>query len=562
MAITSGLFRRRASFFAITAAIAAAACTGFIEAPGGSDGSSSAKPGPGTEPGVVNTAYPLTAVRTLTRAQYENSVRHLLGAEVPLPESLPGDPAVADGFELTGIGTSKHKLTNLAVRQYEGAALELAEYMFADASRREAFVGCSPSSATDACVDSFLTSFGRRVFRRALSPEELTRFAGIAVAGEKSLDVWEGLSFATAALLQSPHFLYRVELGETDPNDNSRLRLSPAALASRLSFLLWNSPPDDALLDSAESGALSDPEELESQTARLLASPKATESLGAFLDEWLGLNDLDGLGKDSSVFPEFTPSLAQAMKVEAQMVLRNLATSDVSFLDLFTTRQTYVNAELAGVYGLSGNFGSAHSAANLPTTGQRAGFLTMGAFLATNARATRTSPTMRGTFIMERLLCEHIAPPPPGVEANPPSAQGSDYQTMRDWLEGKHQNEPVCASCHEQMDPPGFALEHFDGMGSFRETDYGLTIDATGAFGDVSYDGALELGEVLNADPRTAACVVTMLFRHALGQDAKDEQQWLVSALTASFQQGAHRFEPLVRALVRSEAFRYSGGNR
>jgi hypothetical protein len=226
-----------------------------------------------------------------------------------------------------------------------------------------------------------------------------------------------------------------------------------------------------------------------------------------------------------------------------------------------TTRDGYVEEQLAGVYGFEGVTGSTPVAITFPTDWARGGLLTTGAFLASQARATRTSPTVRGLYVAERLLCRHVSPPPPGVEVNPPMGTGSEAVTMRDWLTKQHVNEE-CAGCHDQMDPLGLAFEHFDGIGRYRADDQGMALDVTGALDGVDFDGAQGLAKVLQDHPETSQCVVRQFYRQALGHHESGDEQWLIDELNQGFVSDKRDFRSLVRRIVTSDAFRVSGGNR
>ena len=545
-------------------AIAAAACTGLIEDPGASSGPGSSSPNPsgtGGTTSVVNTAYPASGIRQLTRSQYDNTINDLLG-EVSTSQTLPDDPKSNEEFELLSVSVTETHHTALAITRYDAAARDLAAQVFADSTRRENLVGCAPSDAKDPCVGDFVDRFGRRAFRRPLSADERTRYLNLVTLGEQEMgSPWDGLEAATAAFLSSPFFLYRDETGAPDPKDSKRYLLDDYALATRLSFLLWNTTPDEELLSAAEAGELSTAAGLEKQADRLLASPRADEALVDFAEEWFGFDELDVVSKDNYVFPNFNSEVASAMRGEARYLLGKYLEPGQDFLQILTTQDGYVEEQLAGVYGFEGVTGSTPVAITFPSDWARGGLLTTGAFLASQARATRTSPTVRGLFVAERLLCRHISPPPPGVEVNPPVGTGNDAVTMREWLTKQHANKE-CAGCHDQMDPLGLAFEHFDGIGQYRADDQGLPLDVTGSLDGDSFDGARGLAKVLQDHPETIQCVVRQFYRQALGHHESEDEKWLIDELTQGFVSDKRDFRRLVRRIVTSDAFRVSGGNR
>ncbi len=558
------------------AVLMSAACTGQVlnwepdaEGPGSSGSATSAS---GSTPGAANgmtttevQALPTSGLRRLTRLEYANSLHDLLGSDLDISLALPADEVADEGFEFQSVGAARATTTSLGVQQYETQALDVAEQVFSDGPRREALVGCAPASVDDPCVGSFLSAFGRRVFRRPLSSDELSRYSALVLAGDDAFDVWRGLQAATTAFLSSPHFLYRAELGAVDDSepDGTRLRLDDFEVATRLSYLLWNTTPDDPLLDAAESGALASPQGLVDTLDRLLASPRSEQPFVRFFSEWLGFRGVTELPKDAARFPGYSPSLAEAMQGELETyVQQEIVRGGKSVLGLFDTKSTYVNAELAAFYGLPALTGDAFQKVTLPADSKRGGLLTFAGLLTANSRSVSTSPTLRGRFIRERLLCQDIPPPPPNVDAAlPPPPEDGAVETMRERL-ARHTTEAACAGCHSQMDPLGLALEHFDAIGDYRELDQGKAIDATGDIDGLTFDGAVELGQLLAQHPLAARCVGAQLSQHAWGQKAEADNAWIFDALAVDFGQASFGVHALVASVVTHDSFRYSKGLR
>jgi uncharacterized protein DUF1592/uncharacterized protein DUF1588/uncharacterized protein DUF1595/uncharacterized protein DUF1585 len=489
----------------------------------------------------------------LTAVQYRNVLIDLFGSELPATPVQPD----TNPYLFVSIGATTTPYSELGVQQLEEAADDVTHAVFDDATRRAELVGCEPQAPGDACVAGFLESFGRRMFRRPLGEDEKQRWLGVAVDLADG-DAWLGLRLAVAGMLQAPSFLYRVELGEPDPEDAARLRYTAYEMASRLSFLVWNSMPDEELLDAAELGDLHTPEGLEVQARRMLDDPRARAAVQEFFAEYFDLGRLDALSRNPELYPQFTPTMAESMRTEVKLLVDDLVNRrDADIRGVFSTRRTFVNSELAALYGVDAQGASpiAFVPVELPENGPRAGLLTLGAFLAMNAHETRTSPTLRGKYVRERVLCMKVPPPPPDVNTEIPDDPG-EAKTLREKLE-QHRKNPACASCHSFIDPPGFLFEHFDSAGAFRTTDSGYPIDASGELDGVKLAGARDLAKLLEGDERVGHCIVQQLYRHANGRlDAAGEAAAL-DQIDARFADGGYRFRELLVALVTHPSFRF-----
>ncbi len=524
----------------------------------GCSGSLGGSLGPGGEPAEDTASAPVgsaplqtssfrpaaVALRKLSVLQYQNTVADLVGLRVALPELEP-DTAI-NGF--VSIGAAKTTISPSGVEKFESAAFAVAAAALA-AEHRHAFVGCTTEDA--ACAQSFLARFGQRAFRRPLSSDEQARYAGLASQAEAALgDFYQGLEYAVAGILQSPSFLFRVELGQDV--GGGKVALDDYELATRLSYLLWNTTPDDALLDAASKGQLRDA--LQPQAERLLADPRAKAALDNFHSERLGLDELEATDKSATVMPGgLDDALKAAMKHDVLATIEeHTFGTDQDFRDLFTTRVAFVNGGLAQLYGLPA---TSAGRVDLPNDGPRAGLLGKAAFLATYAHSASTSPTKRGKFIRERLLCQSIPAPPPDVNTALPEIDGNAV-TMRDRL-AAHSTVPSCAACHKLMDPMGLSLEHFDAVGRFRQDDQGHAIDASGALNGQSFDGPVELGELLHDEPSASACVARQVYRYATGHGEGDGEEPAVKATVAAFAASGYHFDALLRAVIASDGFRY-----
>ncbi len=490
----------------------------------------------------------------LTEKQHRSALLDLFGKALP-EMHLQQD---TNPFLFTSIGASTDPLSELGVQQIEESADAVAHAVFDDPARRATLVGCEPSTPGDACVEGFLGALGRRAFRRTLDAAELARWVAVSIDLSGG-DAWTGVRTAVSGMLQAPSFVYRVELGEPDPLDASRLRYTGFEMASRLSFLLWNAPPDDELLDAAESGELLGEGGVEAQARRLLDSPRARASIQEFFAQFLDLGKLDGITRDAALYPSFSTALAEAMRTEAKLFVDDLVfRRDADMRGLFSSRRTFVNADLAKLYGVSaeGATATAFVPIELPEDGHRAGLLSLGAFLTMNAHETSTSPTLRGKYVRERVLCSEVPPPPPNVntdiDANP-----SDAKTLREKLE-QHRSNAACAGCHAFIDPPGFLFENFDAMGAWRMKDNGYPIDASGDLDGVPLATARDLADLLATDARVSRCMVKQLYRHSMGRLDEPLEGPALSAIHARFEGSGFRFRELIVALVTHESFRFA----
>ena len=488
----------------------------------------------------------------LTTEQYLNTVSDLLGTNLPAvtiePDTYP--------YLFASIGATTTALSEVGVQQYEEAAHVLSSAVFDDAARRQALVGCAPLAPDDECARSFLARLARRALRRTLTADEVERW--LAVSRQSAAgDPWRGLRVAVAGILQSPYFLYRVELGEQDPNEPKRLRYTSWEMASRLSFLFWNTTPDEALLDAAERGELTDEAGVRAAAERLLADPRARPAVQSFFAQYLDLGRLRGSARDPAVHPTWSDTMSTSMRREVELLVDDLVFAGGDARSLFSTRTTFVNDELAVLYGIQAPGATRDNfvRVELPADGPRAGMLTLGAFLAMNAHPEETSPTLRGKYIRERVLCELVPPPPQEFDIGI-GGDGGTPRTMRERME-QHASNPACAGCHASIDPPGFLFEGFDSAGVYRTVDAtGQPVDTTGNLDGVALGGGRDLAAALEHDPRVAACMVRQLYRHANGRLEVADEEATLAALTQAFAADGHRFDSFLLSLVTSRSFR------
>ena len=319
------------------------------------------------------------------------------------------------------------------------------------------------------------------------------------------------------------------------------------------------SAPDGPLLDAASRGETLTDAGLGAQAARLVLTPQAHAAVGRFFHEYLATDDLATLVKDGTVFPKATPTLAAAMRDEVDATAMDLVfTRRADLRDLLDNRQTFVNAELAALYGLPAVKGTALVPATLPDTGVRQGLLGTAAFLALNARTNRTSPTLRGKFVREQLLCEPIQPPPANVAAAFDQAAPAPNTTLRQRLQ-THMSNAACSGCHALMDPLGFAFEHFDALGAYRANEGGLLIDDSGTVDGHTFTGPRELAAVLRGMPEVTSCLSKRIYRYATGHLETDGEAPVIAGLGARAQTAGNAFLDYLTATAMSDGFRYAG---
>lgn len=529
--------------------------TGASSGTAGNTGSGG-RVGTGGTPAVFGPAP--GAYRRLTASAFRNSLRDLLQGPVTVGTLEPDSWSVG-GFASVSAATVAVSATG--VERYQAAIDSATAAAFADTARRNTLLGCTPKSATDmACFQSFVTKFGRLAWRRPLTAAQVTRYTTLIASVSATLgDVNEGMRAGMQGLLLSPNFLYRLERGVAPAAGGSAFwQYTSSELASRLSFFLTNSTPDATLLDLADQNGLQTKEAILAQADRLLASPVGRESVGNFATDLYQLEVIATRAKDPK-FTEYTPALQTGMIQEIPAMFQSIVFDrNASALELLTTRNTSVNKELAALYGLptTGLSSTALTATTLPATGQRAGLLTTAGFLSMFANQEEGSPTLRGKFIRETILCGIVPMPPPDVTPEFADLPAGVVQTKRQRLTA-HQTIQSCAVCHKQMDPLGLPLESFDAIGKYRTADQGLAIDLSGEVDGMAFSGPVELGQTLASHPAAADCLVRNMYRYGTGHVETASEQQVLDTLKSAFKAGGYHMRDLIRDIVSSDGFRF-----
>lgn len=493
-------------------------------------------------------------LRRLTHSQYNHTVRDLLGDETRPADQFPKEDFV-HGFTNQAEGQS---ISPLLAEAYARSAERLARAAF---RRPQSVIPCKPS---DACRAQFIRDFGQRAFRRPLNAKEQAAYEKLF---QRETDFKKGAQLVVEAMLQSPHFLFHLEPGDY-------------AIASRLSYFLWDTMPDAKLLEAAAAGDLKSKDGIETQVRRMLGDDRARASFDEFLAQWMRFDRLRGALRDRIRFPEYSAELVGSMIEETSRLFRSLVWEGRNFMEFYNADYGFLVPELARLYNLPSTI-EPWTRVRLPAESERAGILGQATFLTLTSKPADTSPTDRGLFVREHFLCQQVPPPPPGVNATLPVVTDEKPQTTRERL-GIHLSNAVCASCHSLVDPVGFGFEKFDAIGRHRTeelviiaptsddlvtkrktkpTEYRLPIESKGylrGLQKAEFNSPRELGNVLANEPSCQRCVVKQLFRWATGRQEQTEDTPVIEAAFQRFRQSQFQFQELIIAIATSETFRGS----
>ena len=431
-----------------------------------------------------------------------------------------------------------------------------------DTPSRRAIFTCRPETAAvedeRACATEIVSRLARRAYRRPVTPADLETLLGFFESGRESGGSFDaGVQLALERMLVDPDFLLRIEREPAGAAPARPYPLSGVEVASRLSFFLWGSIPDAPLLDAAERGALTDPAVLEAQVRRMLADPRARSLVADFAMQWLHLRNLEDVKGDPVPFPDFDDNLVEAFRQETTLFLASTLREDRSVLDLLDADYTYVDERLARHYGIPGVYGSRFRRVALPDLTQRGGLLGHGGLLALTSYPTRTSPVLRGKWLLDTILGAPPPSPPPDVPALPEPGDGARTTSVRERLE-RHRQAPACATCHASIDPPGFALEQYDGLGAWRTADeFGNPIDAAATLpSGRAVEGMAGLRAWLLERPeRFAGTVTEKLLSYALGRGLGHYDRPTVRAIVRDAAADDYRWSALIAGVAKSPAF-------
>ena len=530
--------------------VALAGCTGAIgdaPAPGAGGRPGAGPAGAGGATGAIG-AVPL---RRLTNAEYDATVRDLLGDSTHPASRFPPD-VNPRGFSND---VAMQLVSPSLAEMYASAARDLAGAAVTDLG---ALLGCDPAAEGElACVQAFVARFGSRAYRRPLADAEVTRLVALFSSVRAGATLSHALEVLLGAMLSSPHFLYRVELGDTRATATAdTIPLTQYEIASRLSYLLWGTMPDDELFAAAAEGRLASPDEIGERARAMLESPRAREITWRFVGEWVGVGRIGSVTKSAEVFPEFDDAMRDAMAADARAFVDYvLWETDGSLETLLGAPVGFVDERNASIYGVAAPGGGLGRVDLDPA--RRAGILTHPALLAVYANPLQTDPVRRGKLVRERLLCQNLPPPPPDIM--PIEPEPSTGATTRERYE-QHASDPACASCHALMDPIGFGFEHYDPIGRWRDSDGGVPVDARGEILESptlggAFDGVPELARRLAASPEVADCATRQWFRFAVARRETEADGDTLRSMRDAFDASGHDLRELMLAIVRTRAF-------
>jgi hypothetical protein len=494
-------------------------------------------------------------LRRLTHSQYNHTVRDLLGDQTSPANQFPPEDFI-NGFRNQSRGQN---LSPLLLEAYSDAAEKLARSAFRGGDTH-GLIPCKPSAD---CGARFVREFGQKAFRRPLDPEEQQRYQAL-IAREP--DFMKGAQLVVEAMLQSPNFLFWL-------NTTSDPKLQPWATANRLAYSLWDTMPDAELFASAARGDLQTRAGVEKAARRMLADPRAHDSLDEFVSQWLRFDRLLTASKDRRKFPFFTRETATAMTTEARTFVSDLVWNDGNFMTLFTAPYGYVSPDLARIYGVEAP-AKDFDKVPFPAGSERAGILGQGLYLSLTAKPDDSSPTARGLFVREQFLCQHVPDPPPGVNTNLPPVTEAKPQTNRERM-SEHATSASCATCHKLMDGVGFGLEKFDAIGQRREKlllefrksseedeegdrhkparTVTLPLDTTAfvaGIPDSQFTSPQQLGAVLAKSSQCQECIVKQYFRFQAGRMETAADRPIIQMVSDKFRDSGYRFKELMVSLM------------
>lgn len=501
-------------------------------------------------------------IRRLTRFEYNNTIRALVGDTTNPANQLP----VEEQDQNIGFNNTAQLLvvtTGLA-EKYMTMAEGVSSRATADLV---GLTGCDAAQQDEACAVAWIEKFGKRAYRRPLTDDQKAAFltvfqTGVALGGGGAPGFLQGVQMVIETALQSPEFMYRIEAdGTVDPalkgaDGESIIRLDDYEMASRLSYMLWGSMPDEALFAAADAGQLRTKDQIAAQARRMLDDPQARLLVDEFHLEWLDYDHIQNIAKDAAIYPDWSTHVGQLMQEETRQFLGHAVFDGGDLRTLLTASYSYMNADLAAFYGVDApGAGETFTRVELDPA-RHAGILSLGSLMSIYAHTNQTSPVHRGKLVRERFLCGVLKPPPNNFKAPEPDPNA----TTRVRFE-QHRTDPACNACHKLMDPIGFGLENFDAVGRYRTMDGVNPVDAQGELSetdvDGTFDGAIELSEKLGDSHTVEQCYATQWFRFGYGRAETEEDACNMNAIDLAFAESGGNIRELIVALTQTDAFLY-----
>jgi len=493
------------------------------------------------------------AVRRITESQYRNTIADIFGAEIEINARF--EPEKREGG-LLAIGSSLLSLTSSGFEQYFALASTISTQVLNEENRSK-YVECQPKNAKsvdNSCAKQFVTHYGELLFRRPLTEAEMqARIKTAAMGALQGNDFYLGLHMALTSFLVAPEFIFRIEVAESDPTNSGEMRLNGFTKATRMSFLFWDTTPDTELLDAAKNGDIHSEAGLIKQLDRLASSPRFKNGASAFLADVLQLDGFANLIKDPEIYPKFNQTVSDSAREQMLMTAIDLLIDKRGdYRDLFTSNDTFMNRPLAAIYNVPYVSSEEWAAYSFPDSSERSGILTQVGFLSLFAHPGTSSPTRRGIKIHEIFMCEPTPDPPADV----------DFSKVKDSMSGTvrgrlldHMQNTGCTACHQRSDPPGLALEHFDGLGQLRKYENGTLIDVTADLNGIRLEGAKGLGKFLHGDPRIPACLVRNVYAYGVGRDTDFWDEDYLADQTDLFIENGYRVPDLMKQIVLTSEF-------
>lgn len=472
-------------------------------------------------------------VRRITETQYRHTIADIFGPEIEI--SARFEPEKREEG-LLALGSAQLSLTSSGFEQYFVLASAIAKQVVG----RDGAGHCSSND----CARQFIAKYGEQLFRRPLTEQELAARSAVAASG---------LELALTSLLVAPEFLFRVETAEADSDHPGQYRLDAYSKAARLSFLLWDTTPDAELLAAARSDAIHTEAGLRQQLARLTSSPRYEQGARAFFADMLQLDGFDNLVKDPQIYPKFNQAVAAAAKEQTlKTTIELLVKQKRDYRELFTSNSTFINRPLAAVYNVPYLSATDWAPYSFDAASERSGILTQVSFLSLFAHPGTSSPTRRGIKIHEIFMCEPTPDPPADVDFS--KVKDSTQGTVRGRLLDHMQNTG-CTACHRRSDPPGLALEHFDGLGQLRTLENGMPIDVSADLNGAKFTGAAGLAHYLRDDARVPACLVRNVYAYGVGRKADERDEDYLADQTRAFVAGGYRVPDLMTQIATTPEF-------
>jgi hypothetical protein len=509
---------------------------------------------PSTPPTTASNAAPIkVGIRRLTETQYRNIIADVFGTGIKIEARFEPEQR-EEG--LLALGSARLSLTASGFEQYFALASSISRQVV-QGTELPALAGCAPVDPTKpdaACARRFIAAVGEKLLRRPLSEAEIaSRLQAAAVGATQSRDFRAGLELALSSLLIAPEFLFRVELAEPDPGKPEQHRLDAYTKASRVSFLFWDTGPDAELLEAARSGTIHTDAGLKQQLARMVTSPRLRQGAAAFFTDMLQLEGFETLVKEPAVYPKFNQSVADSAREQTRLTTLDLLIDQKrDYRELFTANETFINRYLAAIYQVPFNFRGEWMRYSFPASSGRAGILTQVSFLALFAHPGSSSPTRRGIKVHEIFMCELTPDPPADV----------DFSKVRDSTKGTvrgrlldHMENTGCTACHRRSDPPGLALEHFDGLGQLRTTENGVPIDVGAELGEAKFTGAPGLANYLHDHPKVPACLVRNVYAYGVGRKPGFRDREYLAEQVKVFASNGYRVPDLLVQIAASAEF-------